>query len=115
MRSRKPIGDIARLDWSRAKPPQVFSVNAFEQLTVAELVAKTRPRDGSGDSRYQMMWWNERQERYHTGNTPSWQDIPGLSLHFRAIFSAQLEERPDREYTAKALTFLWRGFKNSHQ
>jgi hypothetical protein len=47
-----------RLELSLAQILQILSVNAFEQIPLAELVAKAQPQDNPGDSRNQLMLWN---------------------------------------------------------
>ena len=47
-----------RLELSLAQILQILSVNAFEQIPLAELVAKAQPQDNPSDSRNQLMLWN---------------------------------------------------------
>ena len=47
-----------RLDLSLSQILQVLSVNPFEQVPLAELIAKTASQDNRPDSRNQLMLWN---------------------------------------------------------
>ena len=47
-----------RLELSLSQILQILSVNAFEQIPLAELVAKAQSQVNSGDSHNQMMLWN---------------------------------------------------------
>ncbi len=51
---RKELG----LGLSLSQILQILSVNAFEQVPLAELVAKTQPQDDSSILRNQLMLWN---------------------------------------------------------
>src|ERR1039457_6034159 len=47
-----------RLELSLSQILQILSVNAFEQIPLAALVAKAQPQDNPSDSRNQLMFWN---------------------------------------------------------
>jgi hypothetical protein len=47
-----------RLELSLSQILQILSVNAFEQIPLAALVAKAQSQDNSSDSRNQLMLWN---------------------------------------------------------
>src|ERR1017187_1556552 len=47
-----------RLELSLSPMLQSLSVNAFEQIPLAELVAKAQSQDNPSDSRNQLMFWN---------------------------------------------------------
>ena len=47
-----------RLELSWSQILQILSVNAFEQIPLAALVAKAQPQDNPSDSRNQLMFWN---------------------------------------------------------
>ena len=50
---RKQLG----LELSLSQLLQILSVNVFEQLPLAELVAKTQPQTDLADPRNQLMLW----------------------------------------------------------
>jgi hypothetical protein len=47
-----------RLELSLSPILQILSGNAFEQIPLAELVAKAQSQDNPSDSRNQLMFWN---------------------------------------------------------
>jgi IS4 transposase len=47
-----------RLELSLSQILQILSVNAFEQIPLAALVAQAQPQDNPSDSRNQLMFWN---------------------------------------------------------
>jgi len=47
-----------RLDLSLSQILRVLSLNVFEQIPLAELVAKTQSQENAGDSRNQLMLWD---------------------------------------------------------